>query len=141
MINLSISWLPFATVAVANFILSWLYYSPAAPWFKAWQRGIGVDPDKRSMTEAEKKAMPRLMGGALVSTLLFAYGLQVLVHSLGAKDFLAGASVGLVLWLGFVLTHSLNTQFEGRKPVVLLINNLHYLLSYALFGGLVAVWN
>ncbi len=42
-------------------------------------------------------AMPRLMGGA--------------------------AFADLVLWLAFVVTHSLNTQFEGRKPVVLVINH------------------
>ena len=29
------------------------------------------------------------------------------------------AFADLVLWLAFVVTHSLNTQFEGRKPVVL----------------------
>jgi len=52
---------------------------------------LGVDPKKKGMTEADRKAMPRMMGGAVV---------------------------GLVAWLAFVVTHSLNTQFEGRKPVV-----------------------
>ena len=140
MLDLSISWLPFAVVAIANFILSWLYYSPVVPWFKAWQKGVGMDPDKKTMTKEDMKDMPRLMGGAFVATLLFSYGLQVVIHSLGVKDFTGGASAGLALWVAFVVTQSLNTQFEGRKPVVLLINNVHYLLSYALFGGLVAVW-
>jgi hypothetical protein len=48
--------------------------------------------------------------------------------------------VGLVAWLAVVVTHSLNTQFEGRKPVVLLINNCLYALTYVVFGGVVAVW-
>jgi len=140
MLDFSLSWLPFIVIAVANFFLSWLYYSPAAPWFKAWQAGVGMDPSKRQMTEADRKAMPRLMGGALVASLLLSYGLQVAVHSIKATDFGTGALVGLVAWLAFVVTHSLNTQFEGRKPVVLVINNVLYAVTYIVFGGVVAVW-
>lgn len=132
MLDFSLSWLPFVVVAVANFFVSWLYYSPAVPWFKTWQVSIGVDPNPQ--------AMPRLMGGAVVASLLFSYGLQVVVHSIGATDFGTGALVGLVAWLAFVVTHSLNTQFEGRKPVLLLINNCLYALTYVVFGGVVAIW-
>jgi hypothetical protein len=140
MLDFSLSWLPFVVVAIANFVVSWLYYSPTAPWFKTWQVGIGVDPNKKGMTDADRRAMPRLMGGAVVGSLLLSYGLQVIVHSIGATAFATGALVGLVAWLAFVVTHSLNTQFEGRKPVVLLINNGLYALTYAVFGGVVAIW-
>lgn len=140
MLDLNVSWIPLVVVAVANFILSWLFYSPGMPWFRAWQVGVGVDPNKKGMTDEDRKAMPRLMLGALVATFLFSYGLQVAIHGVGAADFLSGAVVGAVFWAAFVLSHSLNTQFEGRKPVVLAINNAYYLPAYALFGGLVAVW-
>jgi hypothetical protein len=140
MLDLSLSWLPFIVVAVANFFLSWLYYSPGMPWFRAWQVGIGVDPNKREMTEADRKAMPRLMLGGLASSLLFSYGLQVVAHSVGASSLGAGAAAGFALWAAFVLSHSLDTQFEGRKPVVLVINNARYLPAYALFGAIAAVW-
>lgn len=141
MIDFSVAVLPLIVVAIANFILSWLYYSPSVPWFKAWQIGVGMDVNKTEMTEEDKKQMPRLMGGALVATFLFSYGLQVLIHSIKVNDFLGGVLVGVVVWLGFAVTHSLNTQFEGRKPIVLVINNVWYLISYAVFGGIVAVWN
>ena len=137
--DLSISWLLFILIAIGNFILSWLYYSPAAPWFKAWQVGVGVDPNKTEMTEEDKKAMPRLMIGAVVASFLLSYGLQIMVKSVGATDFISGAGVGFILWIGFAVTHSLNTQFEGRKPVVLLINHGLYLLTYLLFGGIIAI--
>jgi hypothetical protein len=140
MIDFSLSWLPLLSVALANFLLSWLYYSPAVPWFEAWLIGAGLDPNKKEMTAEDKKAMPRLMGGAVVSSFLLSYGLQVFVHSVGAVDFGTGALVGLAAWLAFAVTHSLNSQFEGRKPVVLVINNVLYLLTYVAFGGLFAVW-
>jgi hypothetical protein len=140
MLDFSVSWLPFLVVAVANFLLSWLYYSPGMPWFRAWQIGVGVDPGKKEMSEADRKAMPRLMLGGLASSLLFSYGLQVVAHSAGASTLGAGAAAGAVIWAAFVLSHSLDTQFEGRKPVVLAINNARYLVAYVLFGALVAVW-
>jgi len=140
MIDFSFSWLPFIVIGAANFFISWLYYSPAVPWFKTWQVNVGMDPNKRQMSDADRKAMPRLMGGAVIATFLFSYGLQIVVHSIKATDFGTGLLVGVVIWLAFVATHSLNTQFEGRKPVVLFINNCLYLVTYAVGGGLVAVW-
>lgn len=140
MLHFEVSVLPLIVVALANFILSWLYYSPVAPWFKAWQAGIGADPNKREMTEEDKKMFPFLMGGAVLSSLLVAYGLQIVVHSVGAEDFLTGALTGAVIWVAFAVTHSLNTLFEGRQPVILVINNGLYLLTYAVFGGVAAVW-
>lgn len=140
MIDFSIAAVPVAVVALANFIVSWLYYSPLTPWFKTWQLSVGVDPNKKEMTEEDKKMFPVMMGGAVVSSFLLAYGLQVLVHSLKAEDFFTGACLGLVVWAAFALTHSLNTLFEGRKPVVLVINNGAYLVTYAVFGGILAVW-
>ena len=139
MLDFTLSWLPFLAIAVVNFFLSWLYYSPGVPWFKAWQRGIGMEPNK-PMTDEDRKAMPRLMGGAVIASFLLSYGLQVFVHSVKAVDFSTGAVVGVAAWLVFAVTQSLNSQFEGRKPVVLVINNVLYLVTYAVFGGLVAIW-
>jgi hypothetical protein len=140
MLDFSFSWLPFVVIAVVNFFVSWLYYSPAVPWFRAWQVNTGMDPNKKQMSDADRKAMPRLMGGAAVATLLFSYGLQVVVHSIKASDFGTGALVGAAVWLAFAVTHSLNTQFEGRKPIVLLINNCLYLVTYVVGAGVVAIW-
>lgn len=140
MIDFSISWMPFLTVAVANFFLSWVYYSPVSPFFRMWQRGLGMDPNNRTMTDDQKKAMPRLMMGAVVGTLLLSYGMQVLVRSLDLTTFSEGMLIGFVAWFTFAVTHSLNTQFEGRKPVILVINDLWFLITYLGFGGLLAVW-
>ena len=110
-----------------------------SPWFKVWALNVGMDISKKEMTEQEKKDMPRLMGGAVVASFLLSYGLQVMINSMGITTFLTGALAGVVFWLVFAVTLSLNSQFEGRKPVVLVINNVLYLLTYAGFSGLVAV--
>jgi hypothetical protein len=66
--------------------------------------------------------------------------MMVIINSLKINDFAYGLLVGAVVWAGFALTHSLNTLWEGRKPVVLVINNGLFLLTYALYGGILAVF-
>jgi hypothetical protein len=138
MLQFHISILPLVVVAVANFFLSWVWYSPLL-FMKPWAKALGTW-GKTEMTESERKAMPFLMLGGFVSSFILSCGLQIVVHGMGVTDFAGGLLVGVVAWATFALTHSLNTLFEGRKPVVLVINNGLFLLTYALFGGLVAVW-
>jgi hypothetical protein len=140
MLSFSVSWLPVLAITVANFFLSWLYYSPAAPWFKAWLRGIGKDPDNFVPSEEDKKGMPAVMAGGLLSSFLLPLGLQVLVRGVGAESFAAGALVGAVSWVAFAATQALNARFEGRKGAVLVINNALYLATYVAYGGILAVW-
>ncbi len=87
----------------------------------------------------DKAMMPFLFGGAIASSFLLSYGLQVVIHSMGVTDAVSGALAGVVLWGAFSVTHSLSTLFEGRKPQVLLINTVLYLVTYAGFGALIAV--
>lgn len=140
MLDLGVSFLPLIVVALANFIASWLWFSPAVPWFAAWAKGIGSDPGKKEMTEAEKREFPLIMLGALASTLLLSYGLQVLVHSVGATRFVDGIAVGALAWAAFAVSLGLNSRFEGRKPSVIVINLALYLLAYSAAGGVFAVW-
>jgi hypothetical protein len=138
MLQFQVSVLPLIVIAVANFFLSWVWYSPAL-FMKPWATALGTY-GKKGMTEQEKKAMPGLFLGGLIASFLLSYGLQVVVHSAGVTSFAGGLLVGVVAWFTFALTHSLNTLWEGRKGVVLVINNGLFLLTYAVFGGIVAVW-
>jgi hypothetical protein len=140
MIDLKVSIVPLIAIAAINFFVSWIYYSPVAPWFKAWQRAVGMDTNKKEMTPEEKKQLPGLMIGAFLASFLLSYGLQVIVHSLKISSFITGMAVGIVVWFTFALTHSLNTRFEGRKPSLLAINNGLYIVTYSLFAGIIAVW-
>jgi hypothetical protein len=138
MLDFSVSILPLIVLALANFILSWVWYSPVL-FAKPWMKGLGVDPN-RAMSEEDKKNMPWLFLNGIIASFIMVYAMMVVVHSLKAADFVSGLVAGAVIWAGFALTHSLNTLWEGRKPVVLVINNGLFLLTYALYGGILAVW-
>jgi len=58
-----------------------------------------------------------------------------------ADTFAEGVLVGVVTWVGFVITTSLNTVlFEGRSPVVYLINNTNHLVGFVVTGVILALW-
>lgn len=138
MLDFSVSVIPLVALAAANFVLSWVWYSPvlfAKPWLKAL--GWSLDME---MTDEDRKQMPWLFFSGVIHSLLFVYGLMVVVHGLKITDFAQGLVVGAVIWAAFVLTHSISTLWEGRKAVVIVINNGLFLLTYALFGGILAVW-
>ena len=138
MLDFSVSVIPLVALAACNFVLSWVWYSPvlfAKPWLKAL--GWSLDME---MTDEDRKQMPWLFFSGAVTSFIFVYGLMVVVHSLRITDFVQGLVAGVVFWAAFALTHSLSTLWEGRKAVVLVINNGLFLLTYALFGGILAVW-
>jgi len=138
MIDFSVSVLPLCALTLVNFVLSWLWYSPLL-FAKPWMKALGTD-GSHEMTEAEKKRMPFLFVSGLVSSFLLVYAMMIAVNSFHMASFTSGMFVGVIIWAGFCVTHSLNTLWEGRKPIVLLINNGLFLLTYAVFGGILAIW-
>ena len=142
MLNFAVSYGHVAALAVANFFLSWTWYSPVL-FAKPWMIALGKDPAKMGpefMTEAEKKMMPVLMLNGLLSSFAKVWVMAVLVASLSIQDAATGIGLGILAWLGFTLTGSADTLWEGRSPKVLMINNGLFVLTYAAFGGILAVW-
>jgi hypothetical protein len=139
MINFEINLSQFFVIALINFFFGWAWYSPLL-FAKPWMKALKINPE-RMMSKESKEKMPKLFAGAIISTFAFSFVLQVLVHSMGAQDFVHGAMIGVLAWLGFALTSSLGTLWEGRSAIVVVINNGLFIVSYAIFGGLLAVWH
>jgi hypothetical protein len=136
--HLSFSLWPFVTVAAANFLLGWTWYSPllfAVPWMAA----LKMTPEHMNDPVARRK-MPMLFGTALLNTALFSFFLQLAVKALGANNFFEGALDGLILF-AFPLCTSLNSLWEGRSPAVIKIALGWFLFSYVVFGGVIGAWH
>jgi hypothetical protein len=139
MLRFDINIVQLLVIALANFFLGWLWYSPLL-FAKPWSKALGMDMSK-PMSEEAKKKMPLLFGGAIVSSFALSFALQVLVHSLGAQDFASGALLGGLLWLGVSLPVLLGTLWEGRKGLVVAINLGNYGVSAIVFSGILAAWH
>lgn len=138
MFDFSISILPLIVLSLVNFLLSWIWYSPLL-FAKPWMKALGIN-EKHEMSEQDKKQMPFLFILGLVSSILFVYVLMILIRTLKITTIQSGMLLGFIVWIGFVITHSLNTLWEGRKVKVIIINNGLFMLTYTIFGGLLAIW-
>jgi hypothetical protein len=139
MLNFGISYGHLAVITVANFLFSWAWYSPLIAG-KPFMKALGIKPN-RKMTEADKKMMPKLMLNGLFCSFATTFALQVLILSTNAADFAQGATLGALGFFGFALTSGLNTLWEKRKGVLVVIGAGLALVSYAVFGGILAVWH
>jgi hypothetical protein len=139
MLNFSLNPGHIAALTVINFMFSWAWYSPLL-FGKPFMQALGIAPN-REMSEEDKKRMPLLMANGLFSSLAVTVALQVLVLSVNAGDFLQGALVGLLCWLGFSLTGGLGTLWEKRSTTLVKINAGLALVSYAVFAGVLAAWH
>lgn len=138
MFDFSISILPLIVLSLVNFLLSWIWYSPLL-FAKPWMKALGIN-EKHEMSEQDKKQMPFLFILGLVSSILFVYVLMILIRTLKITTIQSGMLLGFIVLIGFVITHSLNTLWEGRKVKVKIINNGLFMLTYTIFGGLLAIW-
>jgi hypothetical protein len=109
-------------------ILGMFWYSDKI-FGKFWKRYSGF---KKSVLENNKNKMKRnffisfISSSLLVLVLSFVFSLFYyhLIYSLIASG---------IIWLGFVLTTSLNSVlWEGKDFRVYLINNLYYLVGFVL---------
>jgi len=139
MLKFDLNWIHVATATLANFMLGWAWFSHAL-FAKPWLRGMGKDP-KHKPTKKEMAEMPRMMVWAFVSALLMAFGMAVLVASLGAADAMAGLELGLLAGITLIAAHALGRVFEGRKMVVIAVSAGYGVACLAVDGLILAAWH
>ncbi|MCY3636820.1 MAG: DUF1761 domain-containing protein [Acidimicrobiia bacterium] len=116
-----------------------------AAWYGAlsrpWMAETGMtQEDIDAMKGTSRQWVPYVV--AIVLAIVFTLGLALLVQGMGADNAGEGLGLGVLAAVGFVLTsHGVNYAFEGRSLKLLAINVGYPLISYALIGLLLAVWD
>ena len=124
--------------AVVSMVVGFIWYHPLV-FGKKWLKYI-------HMTEKETKEMN--MGSSylimFVSSLVTAYVMAHFLLYSNAQTALDGAKTAFWLWLGFVATTGLGDVLFGgklKKPWgMYLIQMSHYLVNFAILGGILTVW-
>ena len=115
-----------------------------AAWYgalgKPWMAEVGLtQEDMEAMKGTARMWYPYVV--AIVSALIFTLGLAVVMQGMGAEDFVDGLILGVLAAVGFIATSYATTySFEGRSLKLFLINSGYPLISYAIIGVLLAVW-
>jgi hypothetical protein len=117
--------------AVAFFITGGVYWAVFTP---AWLRRLGRPPE-------EARPTPAQLGVAFVTRVVLAYVLAVFVVWAGAQGAGAGAELGFLAWLGFVVPPALGQAVFERKPwQVVAIGLPESLIGFLLVGAIVGAW-
>jgi hypothetical protein len=120
--------------AIAYWILGALWY--AVLFSKPWMALEG-------MTEAQANSMSPVLPYVitLVLNLLIAYSLAQVCSWRNANTLGRGASVGVLLWIGFVGPITFTTyMYEMRPRTLFAINEFYPLAGLVLMGAIIGAW-
>ncbi len=126
-----INYLAVVVAAVLSFFVGWPWYMTFA---KPWARAIGLDPDK----PPSPKPAPFIVLG--IALLAMAWVLAGVIGHLGTGQVTIrnGIISGLFVWAGFVVAPmAVNYTFQGRKPVLTLIEGGHFLVVLIVMGAII----
>ena len=135
----NVNYLSIFTAAIAAWIFGGVYYTLlSTPWLAA--QGKTMEQCKAEMAGKPKSAMYIPFVLAFVGSLIMAWALYgVLVH-LKSFTVRTGTISGAIIWFGFVLTTmTVNNAFHGKKPMLTVIDSLHW-LGGLLIMGLIIGW-
>jgi hypothetical protein len=119
--------------AVASWVLGAVWYSPAL-FVKPWRAEIGVPPDAKADFG---KMAPQLVGSFVIGLIQAA----AFAFFLGKQPIVMGAAYGLTAGLCWVASaFALTYMFEGRSIRLLLINGGFNVVSFVLYGVILAAW-
>ena len=123
--------------AAINMIIGAFWYSPSG-FCKKWMEATG-----KTMENCDNSRMPQMFGFATLCSLVTALILSYFIGLTGAVTFGAGATVGLLAWVGFVATSALSATgvlWEGRPEILYGLFASYTFISFVLMGALLALW-
>jgi len=120
--------------AIAYFLLGWLWYGVL--FSKQW---MALEQMTVETMRGASPAVPFIV--SFVLELLIAYSLAQLCIWRNANTIGRGASVGVLVWIGFVGPITLMTyMFEMRPRALYAINEFYPLFGLVLMGAILGAW-
>jgi hypothetical protein len=129
-----VNWLAVVLAALIPVVVGALWYSPML-FAQTWMTAVG-----RSHEDVTGARVGYAISaiGSLVTAAVLAY----VVDWAGADGLLEGAFTGFLAWLGFVApVVAVSTYFGGRPRALWAIDASYHLVSLALMGALLALWD
>src|SRR3989344_1799545 len=125
------TWIAVLIAAAIQMALGAFWYSPAG-FGKIWMKEMNYKID--DMKKASKN-MGKLYLAAFVGSLITAFVLSRVILLTNTASPGAGAAMGLLLWLGFIVPVMLgNVLWEQRTIKVYVINIAYHLVALLLMG-------
>ena len=135
---IAVNYLAVIVAAIVSFVIGMAWYSP--PVFgKVWMKANNFN--EKYMKEKHKKGMAKGLVGSIIGALIMGFVLSVSIHLTQATTITSALLIGGFLWLGFIVTSSLNKVLWEGKPVKLyLVDVLHHLVVILVMSAIFVYW-
>jgi hypothetical protein len=129
--QIPVNYLAVVVAASAGFLFSWAWYAVfSAIWLKATHQ---------AKEKADLAPVPYVI--AALAYLLMAWMLAGLMGHLANVTVRGGVMTGFFVWAGFVLTTTVvNQVFQGKRPMVTLIDVGNWLAVLVVMGAIVGAF-
>jgi hypothetical protein len=133
----NVNFLSILLAAVAAWLFGAVYYSSlSSAWLAA--QGKTMEQCKQEQAGKSKLGMMTPFILAFVGSLIIAWVLYGILAHLNAFSVRGGLISGALVWFGFVLTTmTVNNAFSGRKPMLTVIDSVHWLGGLLIIGAIV----
>jgi hypothetical protein len=131
-----INFLAVLVAAIAGWIVGAVWYSALA---KSWMAALGKTKEELVGPSGKPSPVPFMV--SFIALLVMAAVLALLVSRFGPVTIGQGLLVGLLAWLGFVLTSmGVNHGFTSQKPALTTIDGGHWLAVLLLQGAVIGAF-
>ena len=131
----AINWLAVVVCIVVSMISGSLWYNPKT-FFPIWWKVVGAGREQPGMEN-----MGMTWGLTVLSLFVQAVAMAIMVNALGITTASAGAAIGFMLCLGFVVpTNLVNKLFAGHGLKIWAIEVGNHLVNFVLFGAILGAW-
>lgn len=132
--SFDVNWLAVIVATVAAMIIGYLWYGPI--FGKMWLAGMG-----KTQEEVRESGSSLAIPISAVTALITALVLAVVMNAAGADTLSEGIVWGLFASLGFIATSQMNNAvYEGRNSTVTALYVFYQLVTLAVMGAIIGVW-
>ena len=132
---MEINYLAVVVAALSGFAVGAVWYGPLLG--KQWMAVTGI-----KAADIADSNFPRIYGVTLLMSVVAAVVLEQLVKRFDANTVREGATLGALLWLGFIVTVRVTEAMFNRTSMrLVLIDSGHRLIWAVVMGIILAVWH
>lgn len=133
----NINWLAVIIAAVAGWLVGAVWYSVLS---KQWLAAQGKTMETAKQ-DAAGQSLPVLLIIVFVANLIMAVMLSGIMTHVGPFTVRSGMISGALIWFGFVVTAiATNYAFQGRKPMLTVIDGGYWLAVLLVVGGILGAF-
>lgn len=131
---MEINYVAVLVAALSGFAVGAIWYGPL--FGKHWMSAAGP------VTEEQPRVnIPGIYGLTFLLSLLAAVILALIIDQANASGVIAGARIGFLLWLGFILTVRVTEAlFNGTNMRLAMIDSGYRLIWAVVMGVIIAAW-